>query len=131
MREMAEANRDLERSKIEVQLKLFSEQMLFQQEKDHRLHESSRIANDNAKLAIEKQGEVVKCLAQLSHILSVGLSLPKGRTVEEQPHAATPIKTGHDPMAPQAHYVSREPPLDSNGASRDAAPTPTNSNVDV
>lgn len=64
MREMAEASRDLERSKIEVQLKLFSEQMQFQREKDRRLHESSCIANENAKLAIEKQGEVVKCLAQ-------------------------------------------------------------------
>lgn len=34
MREMAEAGRELEHSKIEVQLKLFSEQMLYQREKD-------------------------------------------------------------------------------------------------
>ena len=54
MHEMAEASRDLERSKLEVQLKLFAEQMDYQREKDRRLHESSLIANENAKLAIEK-----------------------------------------------------------------------------
>ena len=60
--------------------------MDYQREKDRRLHESSCIANENAKLAIEKQGEVVKCLAQLSSVLSMGLQLPSTRAagVESQ-----------------------------------------------
>ena len=90
MREMAEASRDLERSKLEVQLKLFAEQMDYQREKDRRLHESSLIANENAKLAIEKQGEVMKCLTHLSSVLGVGLTLSKRGSVGGQPHAAPP-----------------------------------------
>jgi hypothetical protein len=70
---MAEASRELERSKIEVQLKVFSEQMDYQREKDRRLYENSRIAQENARLAIMKQGEIVGCLAKLSSVLSQGL----------------------------------------------------------
>jgi hypothetical protein len=75
MRDMAAASRDLKRSKIEVQLKLFSEQMDYQREKDRRLYESSLIANKNTRLAIIKQGEVVSCLAQLSSVLQMGLNV--------------------------------------------------------
>jgi hypothetical protein len=75
MRDMASASRELERSKIDVQLKLFSEQMEYQREKDRRLYESSLIANKNARLAIINQGEVVSCLAQLSSVLSMGLNV--------------------------------------------------------
>ncbi len=32
-----------------------------------------RLANENSKLAIEKQGQVVQCLADLSTILSAGM----------------------------------------------------------
>jgi hypothetical protein len=79
MREMAAASRDLERSKIDIQLKLFLEQMEYQREKDRRLYENARMANENAHLAIIKQGEVVSCLAQLSNVLKVGLNVsPKG-----------------------------------------------------
>ena len=85
MKKMAEASRELEKSKIEVQLKLFSEQMQYQREKDRHLHESSCIANENAKLAIEKQGEVVKCLAQLSSVLSRGMHLPSGSDAGAEP----------------------------------------------
>jgi hypothetical protein len=73
MRDMAESSRELERNKIEVQLKLFTEQMAYQREKDRRLYENVVIANENARLAILKQGEVVSCLAQLSYVLSKGL----------------------------------------------------------
>jgi hypothetical protein len=73
MRDMSAVSRELERSKIEVQLKLFSEQMEYQRKKDRRLYESSLIANENARLAILKQGEMVSCLTQLSTILQVGL----------------------------------------------------------
>jgi hypothetical protein len=73
MRDMSAVSRELERSKIEVQLKLFSEQMEYQREKDRRLYQSSLIANENARLAILKQGEMVSCLTQLSTVLQVGL----------------------------------------------------------
>lgn len=61
MRDMAEASREIKRSKIEVQLKLFTEQMVYQREKDRRLYENVAIANENARLAIMKQGKVVSC----------------------------------------------------------------------
>ena len=70
--------------------------MQYQREKDHRLHESSCIANENARLAIEKQGEVVKCLTQLSSVLSIGLHVPKGRSLLHEPQAAPPIVRAHD-----------------------------------
>ena len=54
LRQMAKASRDLERSKIEVQLKLFVEQMDYAREKDCHLYENSLIANENAHLAILK-----------------------------------------------------------------------------
>jgi hypothetical protein len=50
MRDMAAASRDLEKNKIDVQLKLFLEQMEYQREKDRRLYETSVIANENAPL---------------------------------------------------------------------------------
>ena len=96
MKEMAEASRDLERSKIEVQLKLFAEQMQYQREKDLRLHQSSIIANENARLAILKQGEVVQCLAQLSSVLTMGLRPPKAGSATDVPQAAHPLHTQHE-----------------------------------
>lgn len=75
MQEIAEASRDLERSKIDVQLKLFSEQMQYQREKDRRLYENTAIANENARLAILKQGEMVSCLSQLSTVLGQSLTM--------------------------------------------------------
>ncbi|KAG0565380.1 hypothetical protein KC19_8G185700 [Ceratodon purpureus] len=63
MQEIADASRELERSKIEVQLKLFTEQMAYQREKDRRMYETATIANENARLAILKQGEMVSCLS--------------------------------------------------------------------
>ena len=65
MRDMAKSNHELERNKIEIQLKLFTEQMAYQREKDRRLYENIVIANENTHLAILKQREVVSCLAQL------------------------------------------------------------------
>ena len=90
MREMAEAGHDIERSKIEVQLKLFTEKMQYQCEKDLKLHETSCIANENARLAILKQNEVVQCLTQLSSMLSMGLRLPNGRSAGSEPELAPP-----------------------------------------
>jgi hypothetical protein len=54
MKAMADASHELERRNIDVQLKLFAEQMEYQREKDRRLYESSRIAQENARLSIIK-----------------------------------------------------------------------------
>jgi hypothetical protein len=88
MQDIAEASRDLERSKIEVQLKLFSEQMSYQREKDRRLYENAAIANDNARLSILKQGEMVSCLSHLSTILSNSLSMNKNFAYPSMPQTA-------------------------------------------
>ena len=73
MKQMAKESQELEKSKIEVQTRLFDQQMQYQIERDMRLQENARLANENAKLAIEKQGQVVLCLANLSSALTVGL----------------------------------------------------------
>jgi hypothetical protein len=73
MKAMAEASREVEHRKIDVQLKLFAEQMDYQCEKDWRLYESSRIAQENARLSIIKQGEVVQALSKISGVLRNGL----------------------------------------------------------
>lgn len=75
MQEIADASREVERSKMEVQLRLFTEQMAYQREKDQRMYENAIVANENARLAILKQGEMVHCLSQLSTVLSNGLSM--------------------------------------------------------
>lgn len=54
MQDIAQSSRELERSKIDVQLRLFSEQMQYQREKDMRLYENALAANDNARLSIVK-----------------------------------------------------------------------------
>jgi hypothetical protein len=87
MRDMAAASRELERSKIEVQLKLFSKQIEYQQEKDRRLYESTMMANENAHLAIMKQGEVVSCLSQFSSVLKMGLNVSSKNDTHSQVHA--------------------------------------------
>lgn len=88
MQDIAEASRELERSKIEVQLKLFSEQMSYQREKDRRLYENASIANDNARLSILKQGEMVSCLSQLSQVLSQSLNVNKNYSFQAGHQAA-------------------------------------------
>jgi hypothetical protein len=77
MIDMAKSSRKLEHNKIEVQLKLFKKQMAYQRKKLRRLYENSVIANENAHLAIVKQGGVVSCLAQVSSLLSKGLFVSK------------------------------------------------------
>lgn len=75
MRKMALSSRDIERSKMDIQLKLFSKQMDYQQQKDRNLQKTSKTANENVKLSILKQGEIVQCLSHLATILSVGSQL--------------------------------------------------------
>jgi hypothetical protein len=96
MKDMAAANRDLERLKIEVQLKLFSEKMSYQRDKDRRLYENAMIANENARLAIMKQGEVVSCLENLSTVLRMGLNVKRSGDSQGSPQLVpTPETTDH------------------------------------
>lgn len=85
MQDIAESSQALERSKIEVQLKLFTEQMSYQREKDRRLYENAVTANENARLAILKQSEVVHCLAQLSTVLGKTLTSESSPGIETLP----------------------------------------------
>ena len=77
MQDIAESSRALERSKIEVQLQLFSEQMAYEWEKDRRLYENAVQANKNARLSIIKQSDIVNCLSQLSAVLGKSLTSNK------------------------------------------------------
>ena len=73
MREMTSVTKETESNKLEVQLRFFSEQMAYQRERDMRVYEQSLLAADNARLAILKQGEIVKALGNISTVLSLGL----------------------------------------------------------
>ena len=88
MQDIADASRDLERSKIEVQLKLFSEKMSYQREKDRRLYTNAAIANDNTRLSILKQGEMVLCLSHLSTVLSNSSSMNRNFAYPSMPQTA-------------------------------------------
>ena len=90
MQDIAESSRELERSKIEVQLKLFSEQMEYQSEKDRRIYENALAANENACLSILKQGDMVNCLVHLSSVLSKSLIITSGASMlQSTPHEET------------------------------------------
>ena len=90
MQEIAESSRALERSKIDVQLQLFTEQMAYQREKDRRLYENAVQANENAWLLIMKQGDIVNCLSHLSSVIGKSLSR------SSSPHNARHELHGHD-----------------------------------
>lgn len=49
------------------------------------MYEHARIANENARLAILKQGEMVHCLAQLASVLRHGLTMSSAQAL---PHVA-------------------------------------------
>ena len=63
--------------------------MEYQREKDRRIYESALATNENARLSILKQGDMVNCLAHLSTVLSKslimtsGASMPQSTTDEE------------------------------------------------
>lgn len=97
MRDIAEASRELEKARIEVQQRIFSEQMDYQKLKDQRLQENARLANENAKLAIEKQAEVVSCLAQLSSALTLGFQRRLDSAHCAGPSSATQLDRGIAP----------------------------------
>jgi hypothetical protein len=70
---MATMTKEAETNKLEVQLKLFSEQMTYQRERDMRIYEQSSLATENARLVILKQGDIVLALTNISNVLSLGL----------------------------------------------------------
>jgi hypothetical protein len=65
LKEMREMSKTIEKEKLEVQLRPFSERMSFLCNKDTRLNENVKAAQKNARLAIEKQGELIHCLANI------------------------------------------------------------------
>ena len=73
IKEMISVTKETESNKLEVQLRLFSEQMAYQRERDMHIYEQSLLTADNARLAILKQGEIVLALANISSVLSLGL----------------------------------------------------------
>ena len=60
------------------------------------MYETSVIANENARLAILKQGEVVSCLAQLSNVLCMGLNVSSKEDTFLVPHAVATTKASHE-----------------------------------
>ena len=62
MKEMSLVTKKMELNKLEVHLRLFSEQMAYQCEHDMRVYEQNLHAADNTRLAILKQGEIVLAL---------------------------------------------------------------------
>lgn len=132
MQEIADASRELERSKIEVQLKLFTEQMAYQRDKDRRMYENASIANENARMAIMKQGEMVACLSQLSTVLGRGLTMANSTSFDTMSPLGPRIhstrgqgfSTQGGPRIPTPPGESFEPPgIQSFRANSQAAPT--------
>lgn len=132
MEETANARRELERSKIEVQLKLFTEQMEYQREKDRRMYENASIANENARLAIVKQGEMVSCLSKLSTVLSKRLRMStRGEHSAGAPRGDPLFGTAPASLFPAAHagysaqkHGSAEPSPSFNSTEAPTATTP-------
>jgi hypothetical protein len=95
MKVMGESSRALEESKMELNMKLFNAQMDYHLEKD-RLHQLNMYrVNDTARLAVERQSDVVKCLTKLSEVLSGGMNLPRGKQVPAEPQSA-PSQEGNE-----------------------------------
>lgn len=109
MREIAESTRDMERAKIDVQFKLFTEQMQYYRDRDMSLNDNAREVNENAKLAIQKQGQMVQCLSHLSHVLSAGLL---NRYPTDRQGVRLPCMAGASPHPTGGQSVFR-PPADS------------------
>jgi hypothetical protein len=72
---MSDMNKSTKEAKLEVQMRLFTEQMSFMLEKDQRINNNAKAAQENAKLAIEKEEELIRCLANISVVLGRGLGV--------------------------------------------------------
>lgn len=99
LKDMSTLTRETEHKKMDIQLRLFSEHMDFLRTKDRRLHETSLLANQNALVAIQKQGELVKCLADIANVLGKGLGVFS--TKETPPPPPTPLPNPETPTTMQ------------------------------
>jgi len=70
LKEIAEVGR----SRMDLQLRLFTDQMDYQKERDLRLYENAILVNETAKLAVQKQSQVVSCLVHMSKVLTAGFA---------------------------------------------------------
>lgn len=66
--------------------------MAYLDRRDARLQENVAIANDNARLAILKQGEMVSCLAQLSYVLGQGVQAARNTNSVPSPSMRPPLE---------------------------------------
>ena len=58
--------------------------------KDRRIYENALATNENARLSILKQGDIVNCLAHLSSVLSKSLIMTSGASMPQStPHEET------------------------------------------
>jgi hypothetical protein len=83
MKELVGATKEIESNRLGVHLKFFAEKIEYQREKDHRLYEQGRLAAENARLAILKQGELVECLSNISKVLHVGLMVSEDHDLQD------------------------------------------------
>ena len=60
------------------------------------MYETFVIANENALLAILKQGKVVNCLAQLSNVLCMGLNVSSKEDTFLAPHTVATAKASQE-----------------------------------
>jgi len=88
--------------------------MEYNRERDRRLHENAVVVNENAKLAIEKQGQVVQCFAHIAHVLRSGLPH------RYNPMATTKPQTALTPSVAPTTTVASHPAVDVSGESEDA-----------
>jgi hypothetical protein len=115
MKDMVGTTREMESNRLEVQLKLFAKKMQYQRDKDHQLYKQGRVAAENARLAIQKQGELVECLSKMSNVLHLGLMVSEDHHVHQE-HAA-PLIGANDVGTSDFVYQT-----DGAAAAEDTAP---------
>lgn len=98
MQGVAEASLLVERSKVDLQERSFDRHMAYLERRDQRLNENAAVVNENARLVVAKQGEMVSCLAQLTHVLVETIQKPLSENVEKAVPACTPSKTVINPV---------------------------------
>ena len=49
--------------------------MAYQRERDLQMHKISVWVNENARVALEKQGDMVKCLFELASVIGKGMGI--------------------------------------------------------
>jgi len=121
LKNIADARLEVERSKMDVQMKLFTEQMQYRRDRDQRMLENARLANENRKLAIQVQDQVISCLTQLSHVLQAGLNVqfvvPAHRVKREEPSPIGP--SFQSPPTSGRPLAAHEPPSSAQGPHAD------------